>query len=932
MSEVDFRSSPLADNALSLMDAAELQLQQELRSMFAVDTQAYLQTYISLVQRLQPESWTADIQELYRCIHTIKGGAVTVGSDGILHASTALEDLLSDLRYLQTAPPLADGQLPQMLLEAGELLTGSLQIEGVGEAALYAVQPTVERLLALRQEIQQVYLPESNERTQLFHEFAEQGFDLVVLDLEMALEELPPQGKVPTASLNIAKQTLQQLLQIGKDLEFEPGWIELLRRSKPLLTRLENDFWQAQWPIYLRSLKDCARKGGKLSEVKGDKGKSKAGGAGDAGGEKPLATNSLQIAPQESVQIPVPLERLDRSSQHLVETLLAARASQGFYKNLQLQLVQLLTLAQDSVEYITRLRQVQDEYALLDNLQGKSSNSTTSPTLERYRQGYSIINRLLEISLRLSELGAETATSARQTEDSLQVLDRNVLSLQQTVEESRLIPFKMLGFRAKGILRDLTNRYGKPAHLVVQGENIELDAGTVQNLEPALLHLLRNAYDHGLESPQERVAAGKPEQGTIALSLRRQGKSYLLSLQDDGRGIDAKLIAKIAQDKKLPLTRTDTAADLLAVLCQPGFSSKSQVSDVSGRGVGMDVVMAQVANLGGRLSLDTSVGSGTTFHLQIPVPQLLVRCVLVQAGDRIFAIPAEEIVTTTLWCNLSATPAPEPSVSTATTPRAYSWLIQQDGMSVPGLDLLEYWQKQTIPRTLSDTAVCMRIRSLSATSSTTQQDVWLLADDLLEQSDLLISRLPHPLIAPVGMMGVSLQNNGKLIPVLEPTTIAELLWTKPTQESQYNDSVSAASELTSYPHQPQQTVQDLLPSTRTILVVDDAALVRRRIEASLTAYGYVVHTCRDGLEAWNWLSSHPDPALIITDIEMPNMDGFTLIDRCRQNSMNLPIVVVSSRLSEEWGKEARRLGATDYLTKGFTTPELINKVNSYVAK
>ena len=792
------------------------------------------------------------------------------------------------------------------------------------------MQPTVERLLTLRQEIQQVYLPESNERTQLFHEFAEQGFDLVVLDLEMALEELPPQGKVPAATLKVAKQTLQQLLHIGKDLEFEQGWTELLRRSKPLLTRLENDFWQAQWPNYLRLLKDSARSGGKMSREQ-----KRAGGAGDAleaEGEKPLATNPLQIAPQENVQIPVPLERLDRSSQHLVETLLAARASQGFYKNLQSQLVQLLTLAQDNVKYITRLRQVQDEYALLDNVQGKSSNFRASPTLERYRQGYNIINRLLEISLRLSELGAETATSARQTEDSLQVLDRNVLSLQQTVEESRLIPFKMLGFRAKGILRDLTNRYGKPARLVVQGENIELDAGTVQNLEPALLHLLRNAYDHGLESPQERVAAGKPEQGTIALSLRRQGKSYLLNLQDDGRGIDAKVIAKIAQDKKLPLTRTDTAADLLAVLCQPSFSSKSQVSDVSGRGVGMDVVMAQVANLGGRLSLDTSVGSGTTFHLQIPVPQLLVRCVLVQAGDRIFAIPAEEIVTTTLWSNLSATLAREPCLSTATMPRAYSWLIQQDGMSVPGLDLLEYWQKQTIPRTLSDTAVCMRIRSLSATSSTTQQDVWLLADDLLEQSDLLISRLPHPLIAPVGMMGVSLQNNGKLIPVLEPTTIAELLWTKPTQESQYNDSVSAASELTDYPHQPQQTVQDLLPSTRTILVVDDAALVRRRIEASLTAYGYVVHTCRDGLEAWNWLSSHPAPALIITDIEMPNMDGFTLIDRCTQKGMNLPIVVVSSRLSEEWGKEARRLGATDYITKGFTTPELIDKVNSYVAK
>lgn len=150
MSEIN-RSNSLAEKSVSLIDADEAILQQELRNMFAVDTQAYLQTYISLVQRLQPQSWTADIQELYRCVHTIKGGAVTVGADGILHVSTVLEDLLCDLRYLQASPPLADGSLAQMLLEAGELLTGSLQVQAVGEAALVAVQPTVERILALRQ-------------------------------------------------------------------------------------------------------------------------------------------------------------------------------------------------------------------------------------------------------------------------------------------------------------------------------------------------------------------------------------------------------------------------------------------------------------------------------------------------------------------------------------------------------------------------------------------------------------------------------------------------------------------------------------------------------------------------------------------------------------------------------------------------------------
>ncbi|NHC36077.1 hybrid sensor histidine kinase/response regulator [Scytonema millei] len=911
------------------VDVAELQLQQELRSMFAVDTQTYLQTYINLVQKLQPQTWTADIQETYRCVHTIKGGAVTVGADGILYVSTILEDLLSDLRYLQIAPPLEDGHLSQMLAEAGELLTASLQVEATGEAAIAAVQPSVDRIAALRQEIQQLYLPETNEQTKLFQEFAEQGFDLVVLDLEMALEEMPDRGQVPPEVIKTAKQTLQQLIQIGNDLEFGAGWLDLLRYSKALLSRPETDFWRSQWSKYLLLLKDCARQGGKLPAGKGAG--SREQGAGEERGvegailatsHQPPATlptpdSRLPTPAETNIQVPVPLERLERSSQRLVETLLSARAVQGFYQSLQTQIGQLLSLAQDSVQYLTQLRQVQDDYALLDNLQQQRSSVSTAPVLERYRQGYTIVNRLLELSLRLSELGAEAATSSRLTADSLQLLDRNVLNLQQTVEESRLIPFKVLGFRAKGILRDLMNRFGKPAQLIVQGEHLELDAGTVQHLEPALLHLMRNAYDHALEPAADRLALGKPEQGTIILSLRRQGKFYLLSLQDDGGGIDASKISQLAQARGLPLTRTDTPADLLAVLCQPGFSSRSEVSDISGRGVGMDVVATQIATIGGHLNLKTILGAGTTFQMQVPVPHLLVRCVLVQAGDRNFAIPAEEIVTTTLWSNLSATPSDRDPMSNAP-----NWFVTQDEAKMPCLDLLEYWQPGArANRPLSDTAICLRVRS-TFSSVTAERDAWLLADDLLEQSELLIEPLPIPLISPIGLMGVTLQTDGMSIAVLEPASLAAHLWMSPTGDG--DRTVVSNFDLAEIFAEP-------AAASRTILVVDDAALVRRRIEASLTANGYTVETCRDGLEAWTWLSSHPVPALLITDIEMPGMDGFTLIDRCRQAGMQLPALVISSRLSEEWSNEARRVGATDYLTKGFTTPELLNKVGSFVS-
>jgi chemotaxis protein histidine kinase CheA/CheY-like chemotaxis protein len=954
----------------SAIDLAEAQLQQELRSMFAVDTQQYLEIYINLAQHLKSQSWTADIQELYRSVHTIKGGAVTVGADAILYVSTILEDLLSDLRYLTTAPPLEDGKLSQMLLEAGELLASSLQVQAVGNEAK-AVKPTIERIQFLREEIQQNYLPEWSEQKQLHQEFAEHGFDLVILDLEMALEELSQEELIPEATVDLAKQTVDQLKQIGQDLQFAAGWKQLLENSEIFFNRQESHFWQFHWLEYLKTLKNCAREGGILKTPPREIVEEKSFGDNNlvktdseamiseresmvkdkpctphlpnpnAEQELPLqppltkrsqehspvlaneelssrdnqsfqkshssSTRSFQEIEEPELQIPVPLGRLDRTAQNLVATLLTVRASQGLYQNLQSQLMKIFALAQESVHYISRLRQIQDEYALLEDI----NNSSENLTLERYRQGYITINRLLETSLRLTELGAEATTTAQQTAESLQSLDRNVLQLQHTVEESRMIPFKNLGFRARAILRDLSNRYGKPSQLIVQGEELELDAGTVSKLEPALLHLLRNAYDHGLESSQERIAQGKSERGTITLGLARQGNTFLLYIRDDGRGIDTTIIENIAKAKGLPLTNIKTSDDILAIICQPGFSSKQQIGEISGRGVGMDVVANQIDSLEGTLSLETVLGTGTTFYIRIPVPHLLVACVLVQAGNYTFAIPTSDIVTTTLWSELT-------EIQTTESQCLYSWMIGEGEIMVPGLDLLEYWQSRSTSRTLSETAICVSICSLE-----TQQKVWLVADDLLGQTDLLIYSVPSPLVSPVGLMGVSLHMDGTLIPVLDGIALAKYLHSINTAvEVPENTEPIISTEQPLQPVSPEKSEN----ITHNILIVDDAALMRRRIEASLNAFGYIIQTCADGQEAWNWLQTNPQPHLLITDIEMPNMDGFTLIDHCRQAGINIPVLVISSRLSEEWSREAQRVGATDYLTKGFSTPELINKV------
>jgi chemotaxis protein histidine kinase CheA len=1174
------------------MDAAEAELQQELREMFAVDTQQQLETFFSTIEQLNPRSWQQDIQEIYRAIHTIKGGAVTVAADAMLHAAIALEDLLSDLRYLEQAPTLADDCLQQILLEAGELLSSSLEITAHGTDAIERVQPTVKRLKELHDRVKQLYLSDWDEAKQLHQEFAEQGFELVVLELEMVLANLPAGGVVPDPIIDVACSTLDRLTQIGNDIELDLGWQTILEHCSQLIAKPDARLWRSIWDEYFQILKICVKQSGKLTAIDLDKlaqlqtsltieteldfdstfvqpeleldatlvqpeldfdstlvqpeleldatlvqpeleidetlvqpeldfdltlvqseleldatlvqpeldfdleAERQARQSGelvdllddffaessfdrfetiddsatfdrfetfdDSGtidqletlddsaphdradfrqidnkidepiddlpdlldnffvesdfqivpldrspdldldvsidlrdllddffpetaesiapdretlpddniqniasdpteseranaeirdllddffGEEEvelvptpaprsevvvevasqasaIPTPDTSIAPEieaakRNVQIPVPLERLDKSAQQVVDTLLNARAVTNGSTQLQIQLNQLTSLTKESAEYVTRLRQLQDDYALLRNLSDER-DSGSNVTLERYRQGYTTINRLLENILRMSELGQEIETATYLNSSRLDALDRSILQLKDGIETSRLIPFRNLTLRARAILRDLTNRYGKPAELVTHNERIELDAGIVQQLEPVLLHLLRNAYDHGLEALPQREAAGKPARGKIKVAIERLGNLYRLLVTDDGGGIDRERIAEIARSKGFPLQQTTTDAELLAVLCQPGFSSSSTVSEVSGRGVGMDVVFTQIASIGGKLTLDTQLGRGTTFTISVPAPQLLVPCVLVRVGERIVAIPTDEVIETALLSSMAPEFIPDNELALC------HWTLSASHGRVAGYDLDDYWRSVAIDpdrltqRKLPETAICIRTRQADGTP-----EIWSIADDLIGRSELLIDPLPSPLVAPVGLLGVSLQPDGRMISILDPISLTTAIAIAPTQSAPtpLEDRFSSPAAQPTIPDRPQSTAP-------TLLVVDDAAMMRRRFEASLNAHGFVVHTCTDGLEALNWLQTHPAPDLIITDVEMPNMDGFTLIDRCRQSQIDIPILVVSSRLSAEWGKEARRLGATDYLNKGFSTSELLQKVNS----
>jgi chemotaxis protein histidine kinase CheA len=838
------------------MDEAEAQLQQELREMFAVDTAQHLSDYFRLANQLNSSSWTADVQSIYRAVHTIKGGAVTVGAECTLQASTVLENLLDDLRYLKIAPDLSDQGLIGALISSGELLSASINtpIDSVG-----AIAHIKERLETIHAQVKTVYLPNWSNNQQLQQEFVEQGFDFVVLPLEMQLDALSADIAVPDKLRQTAETTINTLQQIGSDLEFGRGWNKVLELCQQVVEHVDSYVWKSTLPNYLAMLKDCAAKGGEL----------------ETSAPAPPPVNRQSKDHRQAIQIPISLPKLDLSSQQAAIALLSAKGTIDICHKFQAQISQLNLLVDENVQSIARLRQMQDDYAFL-----RQSTSITAP--ERYRQGYNTINDLLENILRTAELAQEIETLGNNSLTQFMALERNVSKLRDGIESCRLLPFRTLTTKARGILRNLVERYDKLAEIEVTNEDIELDVGLIHQLEPVLLHLIRNAYDHGIESIEDRISAGKLAIGTIKITLQRHGHVYALEISDDGTGINSQKLGQKAIDGNFLFTDTSSNQKLLEVLCQPGLTSRDSANEISGRGVGMDVVANQVSEIGATLSLETTLGKGTIFSLQLPVNQLLLPCALLQVADQVVALPIDTITETV-------------SIFEDATKVKNGWKVLVRDHHIWAVNLNAYWQQ--VDEQLPETAIAIGIKSLQGIS-------WLIADDLIGQTELLVSPLPRPLVPPIGILGISSMIDGQPIAVLDPTAILN---------NWQNISTLAPSAPRS--------------SKTRIVIVDDAALIRRRLESSLDVHGFATQSFSNGIDALNWLQTNESPALMITDIEMPGLDGYTLIDRCRQLGLNMPILVISSRLSPEWSKEAIRLGANGYLSKGFSTTKLIETVN-----
>ena len=475
--------------------------------------------------------------------------------------------------------------------------------------------------------------------------------------------------------------------------------------------------------------------------------------------------------------------------------------------------------------------------------------------------------------------------------------------LQYQVIATRLAPVSVLSSRLVRNVRQTCQQTGKQAELIIEGGEIEVDGDVINKLADPLLHLLRNAVDHGIELPGDRRAAGKTEQGTLKLTFSRQGSGIVVTIRDDGKGLDYDRIRSKAIGQKLISSEQKLShAELARLVLLPGFSTREQVSEISGRGVGMDVVATRLANIKGTVELSSEPGNGCEVVLRFQASLVTQHTLLVEAGGQLFAIPIHYIK--------EAFPGGLGQVS-KTQIETYTkssgkeeWLYTLRDESYPLRDLAPLTGYPPVTPSIEKYAAMpkMLIYTVDGTIS-------VLVDRLVDSRSVMVKNMGRYLPQVHGVSGVTLLGDGAIVPLLN---VPELLAAPIALNAAAADMAAAARK-----------------KARRVLVVDDSLSVRKGLMQLLQDAAYEVKGAGDGMDAIRVMESFR-PHLICTDMEMPNMNGleFTQHLRLQEKTSGLPVIMITSRSTEKHREQAIKVGVDVYLTKPYTDAELLRHVQN----
>ncbi|WP_346293778.1 hybrid sensor histidine kinase/response regulator [Sphaerothrix gracilis] len=551
-------------------------------------------------------------------------------------------------------------------------------------------------------------------------------------------------------------------------------------------------------------------------------------------------------------------------------------------------------------------------------------NGFDSLEMDRYSELHLLSQEMMETIVQIQEVTSDVELELAETEQTGRSFNKTGKQLQNGLTQIRMRPLSDILERFPRALRELCLQHGKEAELKIVGGSTLVDRNILENLADPLMHLLRNAFDHGLETPTARSASGKPRQGLITIRAACHHNRTVITLKDDGRGIDLEKIRQRAEQMGLDteLLAAASEQDLLSLIFEPGFSTSAQVTDLSGRGVGMDVVRSNLKQVRGEITVETEPSQGTIFTLSVPLTLSIARILLAESQNMALAISTdamEEILVL----------PPEDILPTAQS-EGFKW-----GDRVIPLVRLSQWLIFNGPRPAYKLETPPAIDTLTVlVVNYGGQCVGLQVDRCWGEQEVAIRQVEGNLPLPSGFSNCTILGDGRVVPLV---SVPELLrWITSNQRSA--DIQSKPRPDLSYQlaeqvnRQPAPSLASPAIARPTLLIVDDSVNVRRFLALTLEKAGYRVEQARDGQDALDKLQEGLSPQAVICDIEMPRLDGYGFLAKAKADVTfeTIPVIMLTSRSGQKHRQLAMGLGATAYFSKPYNEQILLQTLNQLI--
>ncbi|MCC5896696.1 MAG: hybrid sensor histidine kinase/response regulator, partial [Phormidium sp. BM_Day4_Bin.17] len=534
--------------------------------------------------------------------------------------------------------------------------------------------------------------------------------------------------------------------------------------------------------------------------------------------------------------------------------------------------------------------------------------------MDRFTAFHEQAQDIIELIVRVRESASDIEFLVDENDQVTRQLRQITTQLQEGLTRSRMVPFSNAADRLPRGVRDNALKFGKQVELQVDGRETLIDRMILEHLTDPLTHLVNNAIAHGIETPEERQAKGKPPTGKITISTFHQGNQTIIAIADDGAGIDTEKVKNKAIQKGMitaAQAQSMTRLDIYDLLLLPGFSTRDKADDLAGRGVGMDVVNTKLNEIRGVVSTDSTLGKGTTFTIRLPLTLSISKALCCISDRAPIAFPMDGVGE--VLDNL-----PMDRIVTEADGRAF---VQWRDRQVPYQPLRELFTYNRTSRRSQMYGATMEDDTISVVILRSAGSYLAISvDQIVGEQEIVIKQLEGPIPKPTGITGATVMGDGRIVPIADVLELIDLSMGRVRHDSSnllWNAEELAAQEVGFAEEEKAEPL---------VLIVDDSITVRELLSMTFKKSGYRVEQARDGQEAWEKLRSGLPCELVFCDMEMPRMNGMELLERMYHDEYlsDLPIAMLTSRTAEKMKRKAADLGARGYFTKPYLEEVLLD--------